>query len=84
MSDFNKLFKNFSNKKINNILKPINLKNHIHNYKTVTTQTKNDKQNNKQRNKKKEWETYQKALNTMNDLKIENTTMKKLKTKNTT
>ena len=45
MSDFNKLFKNFSNKKINNILKPINLKNHIHNYKTVTTQTKNDKQN---------------------------------------
>ena len=45
MSDFNKLFKNFSNKKINNILKPINIKNHIHNYKTVTTQTKNDKQN---------------------------------------
>ena len=45
MSNFNQLVKSFSNKKINNIVKPLNLKNHIPNYKTVTTQINSEKEN---------------------------------------
>ena len=45
MSDLNLLIKNLSNKKINNVVKPLNLKHHIPKYKTVNTQTKNENPN---------------------------------------